>query len=139
MVAANPSLPRVVLPGSVASMATAVATVLAAIPVVVEASPVVSLTAPPPRVMAEEEKETETPASPGRGLHGSPSWSELKAPRENAAKTELERPAAVHITEVVDIPSDDEANDMVELPVSSQELTVVRSKAGPPVGCRRVT
>ena len=37
----------------------------------------------------------------------------------------------VHATEVVDIPFDDEVDDMVELPVSSRELAVVQSEAGP--------
>ena len=63
--------------------------------------------------------------SNSKELHGSPSWSELKAPGENAAKTESERPAVVQATEVVDISSDDEADDMVEPPVSSRELAVV--------------
>ena len=36
---------------------------------------------------------------------------------------------AVHATEVVDIPSDDEADDMAEPPVSSRELAVVQSEA----------
>ena len=47
------------------------------------------------------------------------------------AGTESERPAAAHATEVVDISLDDEADDMVELPVSSRELAVVQSEAGP--------
>ena len=50
------------------------------------------------------------------------------------AGTESERPVAVHATKVVNIPSDDKANDMVELPVSSQELAVVQSEAGPSGG-----
>ena len=50
------------------------------------------------------------------------------------AGTESERPATVPATEVVDIPSDDEADDMVELPVSSRELAVVQSEAGPSGG-----
>ena len=44
---------------------------------------------------------------------------------------ESERSATVHATEVVEIPSDNEADDMVELPVSLQELAVVQSEAGP--------
>jgi hypothetical protein len=36
-----------------------------------------------------------------------------------------EHPMAAHTTEVVEIPSDDEADDMVELPVLSRELAVV--------------
>ena len=46
----------------------------------------------------------------------------------------MERPAAARATEVVEIPSDDEVDDMVELPVSSWELAVVHSKAGPSSG-----
>ena len=91
----------------------------------------VTLVALPPPAVAEEERETELPASPGGGLHGSPSWSETKASGESAVGEESERPAVVHATKVVDIPSDDEADDMVELPVSSWELAVVQSEAGP--------
>ena len=36
--------------------------------------------------------------------------------------------------EVVDIPSDEEAEVMVEPPASSRELAMVRSEAGPSVG-----
>jgi len=50
------------------------------------------------------------------------------------AGMESERPAAARATEVVDILSDDEVDDMVELPVTSQELAVVWSKAGPSSG-----
>ena len=87
--------------------------------------------APPPLATAEEERETEFPASLGGGLHGLSSWLEPKAPREDVARTESERPTMAHATEVVDIPSDDEADDMVELPVLSWELAVVQSEAGP--------
>ena len=73
VVVACPSLLGVVLPGSVASTAVAVVTVLVAIPVVMAgALPEVSLVAPPPPAAVEEERETELPASPGGGLHGSP-------------------------------------------------------------------
>ena len=88
VVAASPSLLGVVLPGSVASMAATAAMVLAAIPVVMtDASSVVSLVVPPPPAMVEEE-ETEPPASPGEGLQGSPSRSELKAPSGDATEME---------------------------------------------------
>ena len=43
------------------------------------------------------------------------------------AGTELERPSVARTTEVVEIPSNDEADVMVELPVS-------RSEAGPSDG-----
>ena len=58
----------------------------------------------------------------------------LKEPKESAVRTESGRPVVVHTTEVVDIPSDDEADDLVELPVSSWELEVVQSEAGPSGG-----
>ena len=59
VVAVSPSLPGVVLPGSVAGTAAAAATVLAVIPVVTaEASLMVSLVGPPLLAVAEEEKET---------------------------------------------------------------------------------
>ena len=47
------------------------------------------------------------------------------------AGTESERPAAARTPDVVEIPSDDEADDMVELSVLSRELVVVQSEAGP--------
>ena len=50
------------------------------------------------------------------------------------AGTESEHPVAAHATEVVDIPFDDEVDDMVELPVSSRELPVVQSEARPSGG-----
>ena len=58
-------------------------------------------------------------------------WSELKALGESTVGTESERLAVVHATKVVDIPSDDEAYVMAELPESSWELAVVRSEARP--------
>ena len=57
------------------------------------------------------------------------------------AGMELGRPATSHANEVVEILSDDEADTMAELPVSSRELSVaprklvvVRSEAGPSGG-----
>ena len=47
------------------------------------------------------------------------------------AGMESERPAGARANEVVEIPSDDKVDDMVELPVSSWELAVVQSEAGP--------
>ena len=47
---------------------------------------------------------------------------------------ESERLAAVHAIEVVDIPSDDEADDMAEPPVLSWELAVVQLEARPSGG-----
>ena len=126
MVVASPSLPGVVLPGSVASTAAVAATVLATIPVVAEASLVVSLTTPSAAATVEEEKETETPATPGRGLHGSPSRSEPKAPEGDMARIDSESPSLAHEIEVVEILSDDEADDVVELSAPSRELAVVR-------------
>ena len=50
------------------------------------------------------------------------------------ARTKSKHLAAAHATEVVDILSDDEVDDMVELPVSSRELAVVQLEAGPSNG-----
>ena len=47
------------------------------------------------------------------------------------AGTELGRPAASHASEVVELPSDDEVDTVVEPPVSPRELAVVRSEVGP--------
>ena len=71
---AKPSLLGVVPPGSVVGTATAAASILVAIPVLTaEVMSEVTLVAPPPLATAEEVRETELPASPGGGLHGSPS------------------------------------------------------------------
>ena len=121
MAAASPSLL-----GVVAATVTAAAAALAAIPMpTAEVMSEVTLAALPPSAAAEEERETELLASPGGGLHGSPSWSERKAPGGDVAGTELERPVVARATEVVDIPFDDEADDMVELSVLSRELALV--------------
>ena len=126
MAAVSPSLPRVVPPGSVVGTAAATVAILVAIPVLtVEVASEVTLAAPPPPAVAKEERETELPASPGGGLHGSPLPSEPKALVGDVAETESECPAAARAIEVVDIPSDDKADDMVELLVSSWELAVV--------------
>ena len=131
MAVTRPSLTGVVPLGSATGMVVAVASALVVIPVLtVGVASEVTLMAPPPSVVAEEERETELPVSRGGGMHGSPAWSEPKALGESAAGTESERPAAVHATEVVNIPSNDEVDDMVEPLVSSRELAVVRSEAG---------
>ena len=94
------------------------AAILAVIPVLTaEVASEVTLAAPPLAV-AEEEREIELPALRGGRLHGSPSRSEPKASGENVAETELEHPTVVHVNEVVDIPSDDEADVMAEPSVS---------------------
>ena len=129
VVVANPSLPGVVLPRSVASTTTAAVTVLA----MVEVASEVTLAAPPPPVVAEEEREIELPASPGGGLHGSPSRSALKVPGD-VAGLEPEHLPMAREDKVVEIPSDDEADEVVELPASSRELAVVRSEGGPSSG-----
>ena len=117
---AGPSLPWGALLGSVASTAVAMAMVLVVILVVMaEAALEVSLAALPPPAAAKEERETRLPASPGMGLHGSPSRSKLEVPGGDAARTKPERLSVARETEVVEIPSDDEANDVVELPASS--------------------
>ena len=66
---------------------------------------------------------------------------ELKAPEESVAVMELGRPVASHVNEVVEIPSDDEADLAARLPVSPQELivlprgaAVVQLEAGPSGG-----
>ena len=119
VVAAGPSLSGVAPLGLVASMAAAEA-VLVAIPVVlVEATSEVTLMAPPPPAAAEEERETGIPASPGGGPHGSPSWSKLKVPGGDAAGLEPKHLSVAREIEVVEIPSDGEAGDEVELPVPS--------------------
>ncbi|XP_066323431.1 uncharacterized protein [Miscanthus floridulus] len=135
VVAVNPSLPRVVPPRSVAGTVVAAVVALAAIPVLMtEVASEVTLVAPPPLAKAEEERETEPPALPGGRLHGSPSRSELKALGGDTTRMESERPAMARATEVVEIPSDNKADDMVELPVSSRELAVVQSEVGPSGG-----
>ena len=76
MVAAGPSLS-----GAVAGTLTAAASTLVVILVLtVGATSEVTFVAPPPLVAMEEERETELPASLGGGPHGSPAWSEPKAP-----------------------------------------------------------
>ena len=90
-----------------------------------------SLAAPPPSTVVEEERETKLPALPGGGLHGSPSWSELKALGGDAAEIESEGPVVAHATKVVEIPFDDETDDVVELLAPSWELAVVWSMARP--------
>ena len=112
-------------------VAAAVAVLAAILVLTAEVASEVTPVAPPPPATTEEERETELPASPGGGLHGSPSWSEPKVPGENVSGTESERPAVARATEVVEIPSDDGADDMVELPVSSREMVVVQSEARP--------
>jgi hypothetical protein len=99
-----------------------------------EAVSEVTLAALPPPVAVEEERESELPALPGGELHCSPVRLEPKAPGESVAGTESERSAAVHAWEVVDISSDDEADDAAEPPVSLRELAVVQPKAGPSGG-----
>ena len=122
-------------PGSIAGMVATVAVALAAIQVLTaEVASEVTLVAPPPQAMVEEERETELPASPVGELHGSPLRLEPKAPEGDVARTESERLAVARATEVVDIPSDDEVDVMAELPMSTQELAVVRSEAGPSGG-----
>ena len=122
--AASPSLLGVV---AATVIAAAAALVVILVPTAEVASEV-TLAALPPSIVVEEERETELPASPDGGLHGSPSWSKPKAPRGHVAGMESKCPAVAHTTEVVDIPFDDEAGDMVELLVSSWELAVVRSE-----------
>ena len=98
----------------------------------------VTLVASPPSVVVKEAKDTELPISPGGGLHDLSLPSEPKAPEGSVARTELGRPVASHANEVVEIPSDDEADIAAGPPVSSRELVVVQPEAGssggPPEG-----
>ena len=115
-----PSLPGVVPLESTADKAAVVASVLAAIPVpMAGVASEVTLVALPPPVAVEETREGELPISPGGGTHGLSLPSELKAPEGSASRIESGRPAAVGATDVVEIPSDDEAEVMVNPPVSS--------------------
>ena len=130
--AARPSLLGAAPLGSITStaMATAAATVLAVIQVVMtEATSEVSLVAPSPSAVVEEERETRLPALPGEGSHGSPSLFELEVLGRDVVGTESKRLPMARETEVVEISSDDEAANEVELPVPSQELAVVQSEA----------
>ena len=95
--------------------------------------------------LATEARESELPAFPGRGSHGSPLPSEPKAPREDVAELGSGRPAVAQVDEVVEITSHDEADvpaepsvplrqptgDVtVEPLVPSHGLAVVQSVAG---------
>ena len=93
----------------------------------------VTLATPPPPTMMEEERETGFATSLGRGLHDSPSWLALKMPRDTAG-SELEHLPMSHEDEVVEISSDDVADEVVELPAPSRELAMVRSGARPSSG-----
>ena len=80
-------------------LVAAAASVLAAILVVtVGASSEVSLVAPPPPTTVEEERETELPATPSGGLHGSPSQLETKALEGDIFRMELEHPSVARET-----------------------------------------
>ena len=123
------------LSGVVAVIVTSATSTLAAILVpMAGAASEVTLMVPPPSIMVEEERETELPASSGGGLPGSSLPLGPKVLEEGAAGTESGRPVAVHVNEVVDIPSDDEADIAVGPPVSPRELAVVQSEAGPSGG-----
>ena len=104
--------------------------------------------APPPPVVVEETREGELPISPGGVTHGLSLPSKPKAPEGSVARMELGRPAASRTNEVVEIPSDNEADTMAKPPVSPRELevsprelavsplelAVVQSEAGPSGG-----
>ena len=99
--------------GSAVEEAAAVALVLVAIPVPMALE--VTLTA--------EASETELPALSGKGLRGSPLPSEPKAPREDVAGPRSRRPVVAQVDEVVEIPSDDEADVPAEPSVPLQQPT----------------
>ena len=69
--------------------------------------------------MVEEERETGLPASPGEGQHDSPSRSELEVLGGDAVGPEPKCLPVAHEIDVVEIPSDGEAGDEVELPMPS--------------------
>ena len=135
MAAAKPSVPGVVPLGAAADNLTATATLLAAIlvPMAGVASEV-TLAALPLPVVVEETREGELPISPGGGTHGLSLPSEPKAPEGSVVGMELGCLAAFHMNEVVDIPSDDEAEVVADPPVLSWGLVVVQPKAGPSGG-----
>ena len=142
MAAVKPSLLGLVPPGAAADNVTAAATLLAAIlvPMAGVASEV-TLAAPPPPVAVEEMREGELPTSPSGGLHDLSLPLEPKALEGSVPGTELGRLAAFHANEVVEIPSDDEADIAVgmlvsprELAVSPWELAVVQLDARPSGG-----
>ena len=111
----SPSLLGVVPLGLVAGTVAAAASVLVAILVLTaEVTLEVTLMAPPPPATAEEERETELPASPVRELHGSPLRLEPKALEGDVARTESERSTVACAPKVVDIPSDDEVDVVVK-------------------------
>ena len=123
--AAKPSLLGVVPPGSATDKAVAAASVLAAIPVPMETVvSEVTLAASPPPVVVEEARDTELPALPGGGSRGSPLTSEPKAQGEDVAGLGSGRPAVAQANEVVEIPSDDEAD------VTTERLVPLRQPAG---------
>ena len=112
-------------PGAAADKAAAPAVMLATIPVpMVGVVSEVTLVAPPPPVMVEETRESKLPISPSGGTHGLTLSSEPKAPEGRATGTKLGCLAAFHVDEVVEIPSDDEANVVAESSVSLWELAV---------------
>ena len=121
----SPSLLGVVPLGSVVGTVAAAASALAAILVLTaEVTSEVTLVAPPPPVAVEEAREAELSISSSGGPPSSSLPSGPKAPEESVAVTELRRPVASHANEVVEIPSDDEADTMVEPLVSPRELAV---------------
>ena len=93
--------------GSAVDEAAAVASVFAVISVLMEmvASEV---------TLVAEARDTELPALPGRGSCGSPLPSEPKAPGEDVVGTGSGSPAAAQANEVVEIPSNDEADVSAE-------------------------
>ena len=102
--------------------------VSAAIPVAMaKAGSEVSLVIPPAPAMVEEGRETRLPASPGGGMHGSPSWSELSGSGGDVARSEVEQPPAGREVEEVEIPYLGKVGTKVEPPaiLPSQELVVV--------------
>ena len=78
---------------------------MAVIPMVMTvAESEVTLTVPP-LMVAEERRETRLPVSPGRGAHGSPSWSELEGSGGDVARPEVEHPPVSHRVQIAEIPT----------------------------------
>ena len=87
MAVVRPSLLGVASSQPVVSMVGVAVTVMAVICVVtVEVGLEVTLAIPPAPATAEERRETGLLASPGRGTHGSPSWSELEVSGGDVAR-----------------------------------------------------
>jgi hypothetical protein len=96
-----------------------------------EARSEVTLAIPITLAVVEEGRETGLSASPIGGPHGSPSRSKLEVLGGDAARSKAERPSMGYEIEIVEVSFDGESGDRVEPLTPSQELSLVRSSAGP--------